>query len=245
MKKIIPFKKDIIFKTNLSEITSISLEHTLHLDSDNLITGEFIVSGEYKMADSSINTECFSFNLPFDISMDNKYILDNVAVDIDDFYYEIVNNNILSINIEVLIDKIEERPLLENKPLLEEDSMLKEKKFIIDNLTIDDEPIDDGEVFDYPIKREEENDMREEAVSAVKEENDIKQTSARSFFDSFDNSAETYTTYKICIVREGDNIEVLLQRYGISKEELEKYNDLKEIKIGDKIIIPSLVNEKN
>ena len=29
MKKIIPFKKDITFKTNLSEITSISLEHTL------------------------------------------------------------------------------------------------------------------------------------------------------------------------------------------------------------------------
>ena len=29
MKKIVPFKKDINFKTNIAEITSISLEHTL------------------------------------------------------------------------------------------------------------------------------------------------------------------------------------------------------------------------
>ena len=34
MKKIIPFKKDIIFKNHLSEITSISLEHSLRLSND-------------------------------------------------------------------------------------------------------------------------------------------------------------------------------------------------------------------
>ena len=54
MKKIVPFKKDIIFKTNLSEIVSISLEHSLHLEKDSLITGEFIISGEYKMTDTSV-----------------------------------------------------------------------------------------------------------------------------------------------------------------------------------------------
>ena len=75
MKKIIPFKKDIIFKTNISEITSISLENTLSKENDNGITGEFIVSGEYKMSDESIHTENFSYELPFDIHMDEKYNL--------------------------------------------------------------------------------------------------------------------------------------------------------------------------
>ena len=48
MKKIIPFKKDIIFKTNISEITSISLEHNLKSSTDS-VNGDLIVSGEYKI----------------------------------------------------------------------------------------------------------------------------------------------------------------------------------------------------
>ena len=34
MKNIIPFKKDVIFKTNISEVTSISLENTLSIKDD-------------------------------------------------------------------------------------------------------------------------------------------------------------------------------------------------------------------
>ena len=110
MKKIIPFKKDIIFKNHISEVTSISLEHTLNVsESDNSITGNFTVSGEYLMNDTSVNTEAFSYTLPFDIRMDEKYILSNAVIDIDDFYYEIVNDNVLAVNIDVLVDKLEEQ----------------------------------------------------------------------------------------------------------------------------------------
>ena len=115
MKKIVPFKKEIIFKTNVSEITSISLEHNLHIEDNNLITGNFIISGEYKVADTSINTEIFNFELPFDINVDDKYDLNNVNVDIDDFYYEIVNNKSIEVNIEVLIDRLVEKPLIESR----------------------------------------------------------------------------------------------------------------------------------
>ena len=107
MKKIIPFKKDIIFNTSLSEITSISLEHTLKID-DQLVTGNFILSGEYKIADDSINIEKFSYDLPFNINFDDKYKLTKAVVDINDFYYEIINENILSINIEAFVDNVEE-----------------------------------------------------------------------------------------------------------------------------------------
>ena len=41
-------------------------------------------------------------------------------------------------------------------------------------------------------------------------------------------------------VADSDLVYAYLQKYNVSKEDLEFYNDLKELKIGDKIIIPSL-----
>ena len=108
MKKVIPFKKEIIIRDNLAEITSISLEH--HLDiKDYSVVGDFDITGSYKMNLSSTTTEDFSYNLPFEIALDERYILTNAIVDIEDFYYEVVNDRILSINIEVAIDNLEEK----------------------------------------------------------------------------------------------------------------------------------------
>ena len=52
------------------------------------------------------------------------------------------------------------------------------------------------------------------------------------------NTEEVYSSYSVYIVREGDTIEQILSKYEITKEILEDYNDLTEIKLGDKIIIP-------
>jgi len=194
MKKIVPFKKDIVFPNHLAEITSISLEHTLHLEN-NYIKGEFILTGEYKMTDTSINTESFDYNIPFEISVDNKYVLDDISLDIDDFYYEIVNNNTLSINIEVLIDNLEEKPLIDD---IEEVKVERVITNIDDDRCIEEESI---------------------------------------IFDNL-NSDENYATYKVYIVRENDNIDDIIMKYNVTREELEMYNDLTEVKIGDKIIIP-------
>lgn len=211
MKKIVPFKKDIVFENNVVEITSISLEHTLHLEG-NLIKGEFILTGDYKMTETSINTEKFSYNLPFQINVDSKYILDNVTLDIDDFYYEIINDNVLSINIEVLIDKLEEKQLFE-----EIEESVKEP--VIDVLEKKEE------IIDNPIREE-----------IQKEERCIEEETS-SIFSNI-TSSEKYATYKVYIVRENDNIEQIITNYSVTKEELEQYNDLNDIKIGDKIIIP-------
>ncbi|MDD2518822.1 MAG: LysM peptidoglycan-binding domain-containing protein [Bacilli bacterium] len=240
MNKIIPFKKEIIFKTNLSEITSISLEHTLQVDKDNMVTGEFIISGDYKMVDTSVNVESFSFNIPFEVSIDERYIIDNVVVDIYDFYYEIINNNILSINIEVLIDQLEEKPLIE-EPLIEE-TITEEPK--INQIYDVEEPVLEVEEPYVEALREEKRETkeREEETSMVSNRNE---EITNSLFDNFDSSSETYTTYKIYIVREGDTLELLIQNYGISKEELGLYNNINEISVGDKLIIPSVSNEKN
>jgi len=234
MRQVVPFKKDIIFKTNISELTSISLEHGLQLKDNNLISGEFIISGDYKIADNSYNNETFNFNIPFDINMDERFDLSDIVIDIDDFYYEIVNNNVLRVSIDVSIDHVKEKPLIN-------------KEEFVDELISDDRT----QIEEEPVFREEEShniSMIEEEIKVTEEkEREVLEPTEKieSLFDSFDDSNETYTTYKIYIVREEDTLESITTKYNISTENLSLYNDITELKSGDKIIIPKLRNEQN
>ena len=246
MKKIIPFKKDIIFKTNIAEITSISLENTLNKDQDNEICGDFTVSGEYRIADESIHTESFSYDLPFDIHMDEKYDLEHAVIDIDDFYYEIVNNNVLNVNIDVLIDKIEEKEIeeltLEEVNIPREDILEEAPRE--EALKESSREDDLEEPLEKIVAEERKEDSKVEEVVRCIEPEEIEtkvqsNTPISSLFDNIEDSSETYKSYKIYIVREGDDLEFIMEKYATTREILEQYNDLKEIKIGDKIIIPS------
>lgn len=198
MKKIVPFKKDIDFNTNIAEISSISLEHTLKLKEENLVSGEFIVSGTYKLTDTSLNVDSFEYKLPFDISIDKKYDTNNIDVDISDFYYEVIDNEILEVNIEVSLDNLEEK---------EERNMTEEKP----------------EVIEEP---------KEEPIDTKREEKSL------SIFEDLEEN-ERYVVYKVHIVTENDTTESIINEYGITKEDLESYNDLTDLKIGDKLIIPA------
>ena len=133
MKKIIPFTKDIKFNTKIYEITSISLEHNLVIEESNLISGEFIVSGEYKMNDSSINTEPFIHGLPFDIELDTKYDMDKFKIDIDDFKYEIINEEILRVNIDVMLEGIPIYDLEEDDEEIKPDLIIEARSEQIEN----------------------------------------------------------------------------------------------------------------
>lgn len=224
MKNIIPFKKDIIFKTNISEVTSISLENSLNLKED-IIKGEFIVSGEYKISDKSESVDPFNLNLPFEIVIDEKYDTTKATIDIDDFYYEIVNDNVLRIAIDVLIDKLEEKPLIEEFELVDETP----KRTVLEERCIEEEIIEEKVVEEKPIPRETKEEVEEKI---------------ESLFNQFSKDSEVYVTYNVFIVREGDTIESILDKYGIELDELKKYNDLSELKLGDKLIIPNTY-EKN
>ena len=115
MKKVIPFEKEIEFKTMVSSITSISLEHTLRVKEDNLISGYFIVDGTYKMTQASQIDEEFSYKIPVDIEIDNKYDTTNVIIDINDFTYKILYNEKLLLNISLSIDALVEKNQLKMK----------------------------------------------------------------------------------------------------------------------------------
>lgn len=223
MKKIIPFKKQLTFKTNVSEVTSIALENTLK-EKNNTIQGDLIISGTYKITETSTKVDDFEFVIPMNIEIDNKYITDDIIIDINDFYYETINNNLLEVNIEIMIDNI-----IEKEEQKEKAETIPEP---LENITIQKEE---------RCIEEEKDDTPEELP---KEKNE-KQEKNNDIFNNFSEETDEYTTYHVYIVREGDTLETIMAKYETTKDELNQYNDLTEIKLGDKIIIPQKQNAWN
>jgi len=222
MKNIIPFKKDVIFKTNLSEITSISLENTLSL-KDDTISGDFIISGDYKVTDKSTSVEPFHLNIPFEIVLDDRFETNRATIDIDDFYYEIVNNNVLSVSIDVLVDHLQEKPLIEVEDLVE----VTPVRTILD---CEEEEMENNVIEERCIEKEEELPKRNEEEIEEK---------INSIFSNGTFNDEVYVTYNVFIIRDGDTLDSIMEKYNVTQDELEKYNDLSNLKLGDKLIIPN------
>ncbi len=248
MKKIIPFEKELMFKTKVCEITAISIEHNYKMEDDDLISGNFLVSGEYKMTEGSINREKFEYTIPFDIALDSRYDTNNIVVDIDDFNYSIINNDILKVRIVLYIDgdliKNNENNQLElknNNNEIKEESINLEKE-------VEEPQIEKSVNYD----RKEEKELPKEDVQPEIElnieninvnNNSVEDDSkyASSLFNNLE-SGETYSTYHVYIVKEEDTIDKIMEKYSVSKEDLSNYNDLNDIKPGDKVIIPTSYN---
>lgn len=238
MKKIVPFNNVLSFKTKVSEITSISLEHEIQKSGD-AISGKFIIEGDYKNLIGDIETEKFSFELPFDIALGVRYERDNMVVDIDDFRYELIDSNRLKVNIDLYIDgdiiPEEEEVIEEEKVIDEKREMLKEndEKEGDSRIDMDNDFLEDTIDFSKNIIEEVNKEpMETEASTIVNENNNIN-----IFGNISDN--ETYATYKVYTVVDTDTIDGIISKYNISKELLGEYNNIEDIKSGDKLIIPS------
>ncbi len=103
MNKIIPFNKDIKFNEKIGEIESIALDDTLKFFDSYTIKGELIVRGCNK--NDNIEKD-FSYPLPVEISVDDKYDTTKSSIMIDDFYYEIINDDILRVKIDLMLDDL-------------------------------------------------------------------------------------------------------------------------------------------
>jgi len=251
MKQIIPFKKEIVFKSMITKITSISLENTLELTEESLVSGDFIVSGSYKMTEASQIDEEFSYKIPVEIAIDKKYDCANMSLEIDDFTYEIVDEEKLLVNIALLLDDLELKEV-EQEECEEKEACLRESELSYKDLFLDtsiDEALDiddDKGTNDIAKKLEQEVNKNLELNQIISEVN--QQTTSNvgeassgvtSIFSAFKDTEETFSTYFVYIVREGDSLDKIMAKYKITKEKLEEYNNLNEIKIGDKLIIPS------
>lgn len=224
MKKTVPLKKEIVFSNNLAEITAIALEHELR-EEFGVVVGNLIVSGSYKMNDISVNVEEFKEVIKVNIELSDNYLLDDLKMDIEDFYYEIIDSKVLSVNIEIGLDGLKEKPLPIPDVVNEIDNRVEIEKIKFDekeDLVINDRCIEDEEII-----------------------RSIEPSEVKTLFDSFDESVETYSTYKVYLVKESDTIEGICLNYGVTMEILEPYNDLSDVKFMDKIIIPSIISDKN
>lgn len=244
MRQIVPFKKELPFKTKVSDITSISLERDIDISKEGIVSGIFHITGDYKMNEGSINREDFSFDLPFDISLDTRYDIDTVKADIEDFYYDIINDDTLKVNIDLFIEaEYLPEPAEEKKNELLEELTEDDNRIEADNkdIAVDDDTSDKlndcsdnrGEDDFVEINIENTNINDNNNTSENINSSDI----TTDLFSNLDNS-ETYATYYVYMVKEEDSIDKILIKYGITKEEVEDYNDITDIKPGDKIIIP-------
>ena len=222
MKKIVPFTKRLTFKTMIREVTDIEIKHTLSLNSENELEGDILVDGKYKMTDASIMEEEFHYKLPFVIAIDPKYDTSNLEVSISDFNFEIINEEDLEINVEIQLDNLEE------------------KISTRDDLKI---PVEIDEVttkvdYDFDPLEKLEEEVNKNKKEELKQKESLKSTDVSTLFSDLPSNEETFSTYYVYIVSESDTLEGIMDKYKISREELSDYNDLDDIQIGTKLIIP-------
>ena len=220
MNCIIPFTKDVKFKSNIAEILSVSLEHD-YTANETEVLGNFTISGEYKTHEVSVNKEHFEYVLPFSVNMTNKIDTNSVNFEVQDFTYEVVDNDTLRVNIEYSINADE---------IKEEETLFKQvEEPTLDNLL--DEI--DREVEKVP-------EMPEEPKEEIKEERDISEEAKDTILNNINDSDDVYVTYHIHEMKETDTIESICIKYNTSDAILGEYNDLSTLTLGDKIIIPEI-----
>lgn len=240
MKSIIPYEKEINFETKISEISSISLEYEADLVND-AIEGNFLLEGEYKVHEVSVNKEPFKFKLPFVVELGNNLDPKTVKHDISDFTYDIVRDTTLKVNIDLLVEG-EEYEVEDRKGELIDDDDEEEVMASEDNNPSIDDLLDN---LDLPIK-EAPVVIDEDSVSKLKEEvkeekNEVVDKSI--ILNSALNSEDSYVTYHIHIVKEEETLESIASIEKVSKEVISDCNDTSNLVPGIKLIIPSPSDE--
>lgn len=224
MKKIISFEKKLEFPSMVGEITSISLDHTLEFKSPTLIEGAFLITGSYKLTEASCIEDNFNFKVPTEIMLTENIDVSTGKITVDDFFYEIEDDENLVCHIDVLVEGLEE-VFIEEPPLEEVERHVEE---------IRECDGDQNKEIEIPHREEELKEELEEIEELVEE--------PQSLFSNLKDDEDTFTTYSIYIIRQDETIQTVLEKYKITKEALEEYNDLSNIVEGSKVIIP--VNDK-
>lgn len=214
MNCIIPFTKDVKFKSNIAEILSVSLEHD-YTANETEVLGNFTISGEYKTHEVSVNKEHFEYVLPFSVNMTNKIDTNSVNFEVQDFTYEVIDNDTLRVNIEYSINADE---LKEEEPLFKQ----------VEEPTLDN------------LLDEIDRKVEEEPKEEINEERDISDEAKDTILNNINDNDDVYVTYHIHEMKETDTVESICLKYNTSDAILGEYNDLSTLTLGDKIIIPEI-----
>lgn len=237
MKKIINYEKDILFKTNIGELTSISLEHDFTVDG-GVLRGDFIVSGEYKPNELSLNKEPFDYHLPLEYELDETIDLDTFSYDIEDFEYN-VKDDCLTVYIDFGI-RYDEKVVTPIVPEITEEDLNKN----IDDLVDEMKDIRNGEVVpeDDVAVIDPEIEVDDEITEEIEEGDRLAPEETETIIDAVLDTDE-FVTYHVHIVREGDSLESIAEKYGCTIELIKEYNEIESLEIKSKLIIPAITNE--
>ena len=94
------------------------------------------------------------------------------------------------------------------------------------------------------VNNSKDNFMNDEEIYVDSSDNNKETKDVTSIFSAFKDTDETFTTYSIYIIREGDSLETVINKYKTTKDILSEYNDLSDVRIGTKIIVPSRVTNE-
>lgn len=172
-------------------------------------------------------------NIGGNLLLSGKYKLTEASRLEEAFNYEIPTEIVLTEKLDLSTSKIEITDFyyeIEN-----EDTMNCHVELLIDGLEMLEEDEDDREC-DGDLIKEEEIPMVEESKEEIIEKDED------SMFFNIEDDKDTYGTFLVYIVRENETINSIIEKYNTSLEEIEKYNDIKDLSIGTKLIIP-LLNE--
>jgi len=241
MKSIIPYTKECNFSGKVAEITSISLEHETKIENGEL-SGNFLVSGDYKSHEISINKEPFEFNLPFAVELSEEVDRTSVDFEITNFTYDLLNDNTIKVNIEfaveaqeVMHDEIDERTpdIFEEidevyddpfEQLMQETDEEIRETYVVEELAEENVEIKEDLALEVDIKEEERN---------------VNEIAESTIVDAIKKDEDSYITYNIHIVKEHETIESITGLHEIDIDILAEYNDITNINIGDKIVVPA------
>ena len=232
MNQKIEFKKDCMLKTYVSSITDISLTHDYKI-LDDTIEGYFDVTGSYKVTMSSVETESFMFTIPFTIALSSLIDKDTIDLKLSDFNYS-VEKDVLHLKMFLDMDYQEIE--------IKEDTEDNEE---IDNMIND--LIDKESTTDIKSPSEFHNEVMLDNVIDSKEEVSTKEKVSEKNFNTIFNEVKesNFSKYKVYIMRSEDTLESILVKYKVTLDEIKEYNDIDNINIGSKIVIPYNKNEQD
>ena len=230
MNEVYTIDREFLFKSSIYEITSISIEQDYDINA-SFVEGEFIVSGDYRLHEISINKEDFSFKIPFRHELSSNINLDSIEVDITDFNYDFKNEDELSVHIEYTVTGEENIIEIDNKEELEE-FLDKHDAEVID-LSDEEERVEELPLIEESNDNSAVNLIEEE----VKEERNNTQDTHNMILNSV-NSEEVYVKYHVHTVTMEDTIESICNKYNTNLNTIKKYNTFDALELNMKLLIP-------
>ena len=234
MKETIEFKKDCMLKTYASSISDITLSHDYKILEDT-IEGYFDVAGSYKATISSVETEDFFYTIPFTIALSSLIDKDSINLSIHDFSYE-TEKDVLHLKM-VLDMEYTKLPEEVNNEEIEEtgENEMEEVNDVIDDYINEKDLLSPKDFHDEV--------MLDKTTTIKETNNEITDNNMKTIFNNV--TEKEYSKFKVYIMREEDTLDSILLKYNVKMDEITEYNDVENIHVGDKIIIPIIKNEES